>query len=66
MKKNVGNLDKLIRIIIAAVIAGLSYFNVIEGTLAIVLLVFAIILVVTSFINFCPIYALLGKSSRQQ
>lgn len=58
MKKNVGQIDKLIRVLIALVIALLYYFGVISGTLAIVLAVFAIILLVTSLINFCPLYTL--------
>jgi hypothetical protein len=60
MKKNMGRADKTIRIFIAAVIALLYYTDVISGTLAIVLMVFAIIFVVTSLISFCPLYTLLG------
>ncbi|APY09106.1 hypothetical protein BWZ20_12680 [Winogradskyella sp. J14-2] len=56
MKKNMGSLDKGIRIIIAIAIALLYYFNVIEGTLAYVLMVLAIIFLLTSFISFCPLY----------
>lgn len=60
MKKNVGTADKVIRIIIALIIAALFYFNVITGTLGIVLLIFAGILVLTSFMSFCGLYALFG------
>jgi len=60
MKKNMGRADKTIRIFIAAVIALLYYTDVISGTLAIVLMVFAIIFIVTSLISFCPLYILLG------
>lgn len=60
MKKNVGTADKVIRIIIALIIAALFYFEVITGTLGIVLLVFAGILVLTSFISFCGLYTLFG------
>jgi hypothetical protein len=60
MKKNMGNLDKGIRVFIAAVIAGLYYFNVIEGTLAYILMGLAIIFLLTSLINFCPLYAPFG------
>ena len=60
MKKNIGSLDKGIRVVIALAIAALYLTNVLEGTLAYVLMVFAIIFLLTSFVSFCPIYALLG------
>ncbi|MBT8259873.1 MAG: DUF2892 domain-containing protein [Flavobacteriaceae bacterium] len=60
MKKNVGNTDKGLRVLLAIVVAALYYFNVIEGTLAYILMVFAIILLITSLVNFCPLYTLFG------
>jgi hypothetical protein len=63
MNKNVGSTDKIIRVILAALIAVLYLTNVISGTIAIVLLIFAVILVVTSFFSFCGIYTLLGIST---
>lgn len=56
MKKNMGNTDKGIRIVIAIAIAALFYFNVIEGILAYVLSAFAIIFLITSFVGYCPLY----------
>lgn len=58
MKKNVGNTDKLIRLVIALAIALLYFFNVISGTAAIVLGIIAVVMVITSLINFCPLYTL--------
>ena len=63
MKKNMGSLDKGIRITVAVAIALLYYFNVISGTLAYVLMAVAIIFLLTSFINFCPLYTILGINS---
>ncbi|UKM64538.1 DUF2892 domain-containing protein [Flavobacteriaceae bacterium GSB9] len=60
MKKNMGSLDKGIRVIAAIVIALLYYFNVITGTLAYVLMALAIIFLITSFVSFCPLYAPFG------
>ena len=60
MKKNMGTADKTIRIIIAVVIAILSYTNVISGTLEIILLVVAIAFLLTSLLSFCPLYPILG------
>lgn len=56
MKSNMSNLDRIIRFIVAAVIAVLYFTGVISGTLGIVLLVLAGIFVLTSFIAFCPLY----------
>lgn len=55
-----GNLDKGIRIIVAIAIALLYYFDVIQGTLAYVLMAIAIIFLLTSLINFCPLYKVCG------
>jgi hypothetical protein len=63
MKKNMGVADKVIRVIIAAVIAVLFIMEVITGTLGIVLLVLAGIFLLTSVINFCPLYAPFGLST---
>ncbi|QQR98797.1 MAG: DUF2892 domain-containing protein [Sphingobacteriales bacterium] len=66
MKKNMGSLDKMIRVIIATVILVLYFTKIITGTLAIVLLVLAIVFAVTSFINFCPLYTVLGINTNKK
>ncbi|CAM4260629.1 YgaP family membrane protein [Flavobacterium terrigena] len=60
MKKNMGSLDTMIRIVIAIIIGALYFTTTITGTLAIIALVIAVIFVITGFIGFCPLYALLG------
>lgn len=60
MKKNMGTADKVIRIVIAAIIAYLYFTGVVTGTLGIVLVAFAGIFVLTSLISFCPLYAIFG------
>ena len=60
MKKNMGRADRIIRVIVAAVIAALYYNGNISGTLGIVLLVLAGIFVLTSLVSFCPLYILFG------
>lgn len=60
MKKNMGSTDKGMRIVIALAIALLYYFDVISGTLGIVLMVLAIVFLLTSFISYCPLYPILG------
>jgi len=58
-----GSADKIIRILVAIVIAVLYWQNIISGTLGIVLLVFAVIFVLTSLVSFCPLYLPLGIST---
>ena len=63
MKKNMGSTDKIIRLIIAAVIGVLFLTNIISGTLGIILLALAGIFVLTSVISFCPLYTLFGATT---
>jgi hypothetical protein len=63
MKKNMGSADKIIRLIIAALVTFLYYNGTISGTLGIILLVFAGIFVLTSLISFCPLYTLIGLNT---
>jgi Protein of unknown function (DUF2892) len=56
MKKNIGTKDKIIRVILAVIVAVLYFLHLISGTLAIILLIVAGILILTSIISFCPIY----------
>jgi hypothetical protein len=66
MKKNMGGADRMIRFIIAIAVAALYYFDVIEGTLAYVLMAFAAIFVITSFVSFCPLYTLIGLNTSKE
>ena len=66
MKKNMGSTDKIIRILIALVIVGLWYKEVISGTTATVLGVLAIIFLLTSLISFCPLYLPFGINTSKK
>lgn len=56
LKKNMGTADRIIRLLIAAVVAVLYFTGTISGTLGLVLLILAVIFLVTSFFAFCPLY----------
>jgi len=60
MKKNMGTIDKSVRILIALVVAVLYFTNIISGTLALVLLILSAVFLLTSFISFCPLYIPFG------
>ena len=66
MKQNMGTADKVVRILVAILIAGLYFANIISGTLAIILLVLATIFILTSFMSFCPLYLPFGISTRKK
>jgi hypothetical protein len=63
MGKNMGNADRIIRLIIAALVGYLYFTGSLTGTLGLVLLILAGVFVLTSFIGFCPLYAPLGIST---
>jgi len=56
MKKNIGTIDKIVRILIAVVIAILYFTNVLSGTLGIILLILSAIFILTSLLGVCPLY----------
>jgi hypothetical protein len=60
MKKNMGNIDRIIRIFIAALIAFLFFTGKVTGTTGIILLILAVVFLLTSFISFCPLYLPFG------
>jgi hypothetical protein len=66
MKRNIGTIDKVIRILIAVVVVALYFSNVISGTLAIILLALSAILIATSLISFCPLYWPFSLSTRKK
>jgi len=63
MKKNMGSLDRVIRVVIAAVVGLLIVTGQLTGVLAIILGVLAVVFVATSVVSFCPLYTLFGIST---
>jgi len=61
-----GTIDRTIRIIVAVVIGVLYWQNIINGTLAYILLAAAAIFLLTSFISFCPLYAMVGLKTNKE
>jgi len=60
-----GNADRIIRLIIAAIFIALFFADIISGTFGIVLLILAGVFVLTSVISFCPLYAPFGITTCQ-
>ncbi|MCB9284665.1 MAG: DUF2892 domain-containing protein [Lewinellaceae bacterium] len=63
MKKNLGSVDRVVRIVLALVFGGLFFGKVVTGTLGIILLVLGVVFLLTSLVNFCPLYMLFGLST---
>ena len=66
MKLNMGSADRIIRIIIAVVIAILYFTNQISGIAAIILGIIAVVFILTGIIGFCPLYVPFKLSTRKK
>jgi hypothetical protein len=66
MVKNMGSLDKAIRLVLAAVFVVLYFTDVVSGTLGIVLLVLAGVFALTSLAGTCPLYLPFNLSTRKE
>jgi hypothetical protein len=60
MKKNLGTIDRVIRILIAIVIVILYFTGIISGVWTIILLILSGIFILTGIVSFCPLYFLFG------
>jgi K+-transporting ATPase A subunit len=63
MKKNMGHIDRIIRLVIAVVFAGLYFSGSITGTFGLVLVALSVVFVATSLVGSCPLYLPLGIST---
>ena len=64
MPKNMGNLDRIVRLVVVLAIAIAYFMGQISGTLALVLGVVALMFLLTSLIGTCPAYLPFGLSTR--
>ena len=60
MKKNMGPVDRILRSIVALTLIALYILDIITGTVGIVVVVFASIMLILAIIGNCPPYALMG------
>jgi hypothetical protein len=66
MKKNMGTIDRIIRILLAIVVVILYMTGSISGTAAIILGILAVVFVLTGLIGFCPLYVPLKISTMKK
>lgn len=63
MKKNMANIDRIARVILAIVFAGLYMMDIVTGTIGVVLLGLGGVFLLTSVVSFCPLYSIFGLST---
>ena len=56
MKRNMSNVDRIARVVIAALFAYLYFGGIVTGALGIVLVVLGGVFLLTSLVAFCPLY----------
>ncbi|MCU0410952.1 MAG: DUF2892 domain-containing protein [Bacteroidetes bacterium] len=66
MKQNMGTVDRALRTLVAIVIAILYFTDQITGTAALILGLFAVVFLLTSFMAFCPLYLPLKLSTKKE
>ena len=62
MKRNMSNIDRIARVVLAAVFAYLYFGGIVTGTLGIVLVVLGGVFLLTAVVAFCPIYSVFKLS----
>ena len=63
MKRNIGSIDKILRVVLALLFGILYFTGMITGILGLVLLILGGIFIITGFLGFCPLYTLFGINS---
>jgi len=63
MKRNLSNIDRIVRVVLALLFAFLYFGGILPGALGLILFVLGIVFVLTSIVSFCPIYAMLKWST---
>lgn len=66
MPKNMASIDRIARVLLAAMVAVLYLTGVISGLAAMLLGLIALIFIVTSVIGFCPLYVPLKLSTKKE
>lgn len=65
MQSNLGTLDKSIRITLALTALAIYLIKIIEGKANFIFLAITVILFITAFTNYCPIYTIWNFSTKE-
>lgn len=66
LNRNMGTIDRIIRIALALVFVGLIVTGTVSGVFAVILGVLAAVFAVTSVVSFCPLYLPFKLSTRSE
>ncbi len=64
MKPNLSNIDRIVRVVLAAIFAYLYFGGIVTGTLGIVLVILGVVFLLTAVVSFCPLYAMFKFSTK--
>lgn len=65
MKTNMGTTDRILRLLVAVIVAILYATDQITGATAVILLILSGVFILTSFMSFCPLYLPFGISTKK-
>lgn len=60
MTKNMGSIDRALRVLVAIAIGIAIYMDAVTGTWAWVLGILSVVFLLTSLVSFCPLYTIFG------
>jgi hypothetical protein len=66
MTKNVGKVDKIVRYVISIVFLALILTGTVEGSLAVILGIAAVVLLATGAMSFCGLYKFIGLNTKSE
>ena len=66
MKKNITGLERIVRLLLAAILIILFMTNIVKGVLGIVLLIIGVLLAITALMGYCPIYKIISKEDNKK
>lgn len=69
MQLNVGSTDRMVRIILGAILIALPLLGIVSSlssTLGVIMLIVGAVFVITGFVSFCPLYRIIGASTKSE
>lgn len=66
MKKNMGKLDRALRVVVAIVFGVLYFTGKVEGAMGMTMLALGVVFLLTSLVSFCPLYLPMGIDTTEK
>jgi hypothetical protein len=66
MKKNMAVVDRILRVVLVALVAVLYFTHLLSPVAAIILGILSVVFLLTSIVGTCPLYMLLGISTKRK